>query len=166
MPELFMNLDPFAESFEPLRYLTVRPVQSLVKFFFTRTFIARATPRCSTRASHGDRCILVCILSYCRERASGASATRLHFEYFPDSRLLGRSLAQASATTMHLMLIVSLVVLLVAQLSHAQLDFLYSVQRHGARNVLPKSALLTETDANGGPTLLPQGQHQTFLAGE
>ncbi|MEW5318965.1 MAG: hypothetical protein WDW38_010143 [Sanguina aurantia] len=64
-----------------------------------------------------------------------------------------------------MMLIVSLVVLLVAQPSHAQLDFLYSVQRHGARNVLPKSALLTETDANGGPTLLPQGQHQTFLAG-
>lgn len=41
----------------------------------------------------------------------------------------------------------------------------YSVQRHGARNVLPKSSLLKETDAFGGPTLLPQGRKQCFDAG-
>lgn len=66
-----------------------------------------------------------------------------------------------------MMLVLSLFTLLtLTQTTHANLDFVYSVQRHGARNVLPKSALLTETDANGGPTLLPQGERQTFLAGE
>lgn len=65
------------------------------------------------------------------------------------------------------MFVLSLFTLLtISQTAHANLDFVYSVQRHGARNVLPKSALLTETDANGGPTLLPQGERQTYLAGE
>lgn len=41
----------------------------------------------------------------------------------------------------------------------------YSVQRHGARNMLPKTALLQESDATGGPTLLPQGQSQANRAG-
>lgn len=40
---------------------------------------------------------------------------------------------------------------------HASLIAVYSIQRHGARNVLPKSALLAESSIIGGPTLLPQG---------
>ncbi|KAG2435149.1 hypothetical protein HXX76_007234 [Chlamydomonas incerta] len=47
----------------------------------------------------------------------------------------------------------------------AKLVMVYSLQRHGARNVLPKGALLTETDLIGGPTLLPEGQRQTYNAG-
>ncbi|KAG2425428.1 hypothetical protein HYH02_015034 [Chlamydomonas schloesseri] len=47
----------------------------------------------------------------------------------------------------------------------ADLVMVYSLQRHGARNVLPKGALLTETDLIGGPTLLPEGQRQTYNAG-
>lgn len=50
--------------------------------------------------------------------------------------------------------------------SLASLAAVYSLQRHGARNVLPKTALLAESDLIGGPTLLPQGQRQTYEAGE
>lgn len=49
--------------------------------------------------------------------------------------------------------------------SLASLAAVYSLQRHGARNVLPKTALLAESDLIGGPTLLPQGQRQTYEAG-
>lgn len=48
---------------------------------------------------------------------------------------------------------------------HCDLVLVYSVSRHGARNVLPKSSLLAESEATGGPTLLPQGQKQCYEAG-
>lgn len=41
----------------------------------------------------------------------------------------------------------------------------YAVTRHGARNVLPKSATLQESEATGGPTLLPQGIQGSTAAG-
>lgn len=41
----------------------------------------------------------------------------------------------------------------------------YSVQRHAARNVLPKTSNLQESDATGGPTLLPVGASQAYDAG-
>jgi hypothetical protein len=41
----------------------------------------------------------------------------------------------------------------------------YSVQRHAARNVLPKTSNLQESDATGGPTLLPAGATQAYTAG-
>ncbi len=41
----------------------------------------------------------------------------------------------------------------------------YSIARHGARNVLPKSANLSETDQSGGPALIPAGQQQCYDAG-
>lgn len=47
----------------------------------------------------------------------------------------------------------------------ANVVMVYSVQRHAARNVLPKSANLTESDATGGPTLLPAGAKQAHDAG-
>lgn len=49
--------------------------------------------------------------------------------------------------------------------AHSDLILAYSIQRHGARNVLSKSALLTESDATGGPTLLPAGQQMCYAAG-
>lgn len=49
--------------------------------------------------------------------------------------------------------------------SGSQLLMVYSIQRHGARNVLPKSSLLAESEATGGPTLLPQGKRQCRAAG-
>lgn len=48
---------------------------------------------------------------------------------------------------------------------NSNLVMVYSIQRHGARNVLPKSSVLTESEATGGPTLLPQGKEQCRLAG-
>lgn len=57
--------------------------------------------------------------------------------------------------------------LLLVQLAAAQkVVLLYSIERHGARNVLPKSALLQESDSMGGPTLLPEGQSQAYRVGE
>lgn len=50
-------------------------------------------------------------------------------------------------------------------LAEASLLAVYSLQRHGARNVLPKGIFLTEDALVGGPTLLPQGQQQTYTAG-
>jgi hypothetical protein len=47
----------------------------------------------------------------------------------------------------------------------SELVLAYSIQRHGARNVLPKSADLTESDPAGGPTLLPAGQQMCYEAG-
>ena len=49
--------------------------------------------------------------------------------------------------------------------SPTQLLLVYSIQRHGARNVIPKAANLSESDANGGPSLLPEGQRQAWNAG-
>lgn len=60
------------------------------------------------------------------------------------------------------------VLLLLAMLAtccNADLVMVYSIQRHGARNVLPKSSTLKESEATGGPTLLPEGQRQCFEAG-
>lgn len=48
---------------------------------------------------------------------------------------------------------------------HASVIHVFSVSRHGARNVLPKNATLHESEATGGPTLLPQGQRQCYDAG-
>lgn len=62
--------------------------------------------------------------------------------------------------------LVAAVLNLCSLLSSAELVMVYSIQRHGARNVLPKSSILTESEATGGPTLLPQGQRQCFEAGE
>lgn len=55
--------------------------------------------------------------------------------------------------------------LLLARLAAADLLLAYSIERHGARNVLPKTATLKESDAAGGPTLLPEGQLQAWKAG-
>jgi hypothetical protein len=41
----------------------------------------------------------------------------------------------------------------------------FSVQRHGARNVLPKTSGLQESSTSGGPTLLPQGMRQAYDVG-
>eukprot|EP00879_Flechtneria_rotunda_P020900 GHRR01022006.1.p1 GENE.GHRR01022006.1~~GHRR01022006.1.p1 ORF type:complete len:178 (+),score=45.77 GHRR01022006.1:338-871(+) len=62
---------------------------------------------------------------------------------------------------------IPLLLLLAAMLpgSSGDLVMVYSIQRHGARNVLPKGSLLTENEATGGPTLLPQGQRQCYEAG-
>lgn len=59
-------------------------------------------------------------------------------------------------------------VLLLGGLSWAEAELVavYSVQRHGARNVLPKSSTLKESDSYGGPTLLPAGRKQCYEAGE
>lgn len=64
-----------------------------------------------------------------------------------------------------LSLLCCLLLITTVQLGQAKLVLVYSVQRHGARNVLPKTALLSEPDTNGGATLLPQGERQTQLAG-
>lgn len=63
----------------------------------------------------------------------------------------------------YVVLLVAVVQLLPAV--NSELVLVYSIQRHGARNVLPKSALLTEASAAGGPTLLPAGQQMCLLAG-
>jgi len=41
----------------------------------------------------------------------------------------------------------------------------FGIVRHAARNVLPKSANLTESDATGGPALLSQGVRQAHSVG-
>lgn len=74
---------------------------------------------------------------------------------------------QRSATggMMRLFLLLSLSALL-WQPADAELLAVFSIQRHGARNVLPKTALLKESDARGGPALLPEGQRQAYNAGQ
>ena len=47
----------------------------------------------------------------------------------------------------------------------AKLVLVYSVNRHGARNVLNKNANLTESDAYGGAALLPEGEKMCYDAG-
>ena len=49
--------------------------------------------------------------------------------------------------------------------TQARVVMVYGVQRHGARNVLPKTADLKESASVGGPTLLPEGQRQAYAAG-
>lgn len=49
--------------------------------------------------------------------------------------------------------------------ARAEVVLVYSVQRHGARNALPKTSLLKESAAAGGPTLLPEGERQAYNAG-
>lgn len=61
-------------------------------------------------------------------------------------------------------LIIPLLLLFVSVI-HAELVLVYTINRHGARNVLRKDANLTESDANAGPTLLPQGRAQVNAAG-
>ncbi|PRW05761.1 acid phosphatase [Chlorella sorokiniana] len=62
-------------------------------------------------------------------------------------------------------LLALLLPLLLACQAGGELLMVYSVQRHGARNVLPKTATLKESDAAGGPTLLPEGQLQAYKVG-
>lgn len=50
-------------------------------------------------------------------------------------------------------------------LVHAELVSVYTIQRHGARNVLPKTAHLKEDDSTGGPTLLPEGERGCYECG-
>lgn len=52
-----------------------------------------------------------------------------------------------------------------AQAPATSLRLLFSIQRHGARNVLPKTSLLLENSTLGGPTLLPKGQRMCYDAG-
>ncbi|GAX74513.1 hypothetical protein CEUSTIGMA_g1962.t1 [Chlamydomonas eustigma] len=47
----------------------------------------------------------------------------------------------------------------------ATVAMLFSVQRHGARLLLPENPYLNDSDAQGGPALLPQGQRQCYNAG-
>jgi len=47
----------------------------------------------------------------------------------------------------------------------AWVAMVYSIHRHGARNALPKSLTLKESDAIGGVTLLPEGERLCFNAG-
>lgn len=68
-------------------------------------------------------------------------------------------------TSCLLLLAATLLLLLAPAAVNGELVLVYSIQRHGARNVLPKSALLTESDATGGPTLLPAGQQMCIAAG-
>ena len=49
--------------------------------------------------------------------------------------------------------------------ARADLVFVYSVERHGARNILPKTALLKEDPNGGGPDLLPQGEAMCHSVG-
>lgn len=66
----------------------------------------------------------------------------------------------------YVLLVCYTLVVMVPLAAQCELIMAYSIQRHGARNVLPKSAVLTESDASGGPTLLPAGQQMCFEAGE
>lgn len=72
---------------------------------------------------------------------------------------------KAMAQSTHLLLLLPLICGW-AFLVEGEVVLVYSIQRHGARNVLPKSATLSESDSNGGPTLLPEGQRQAWEAGE
>lgn len=58
-----------------------------------------------------------------------------------------------------------LLLLLACPVINGDLVQVYTINRHGARNVLRKDANLTESDANGGPTLLPQGRAMVNAAG-
>jgi hypothetical protein len=53
----------------------------------------------------------------------------------------------------------------VANMASAEVLMVFGVNRHAARNVLPKAANLTESDAAGGPALLTQGVQQAYSAG-
>mgnify|MGYP001811081498 CR=1 FL=1 len=52
-----------------------------------------------------------------------------------------------------------------AQRAAGEVAMVWAVTRHGTRNVLPKSANLTEGDATCGPTLLPKGVVASMAAG-
>ena len=43
-------------------------------------------------------------------------------------------------------------------LCNAEIAMVFSINRHGARNLLQKNAYLNDSAALGGPSLLPQGQ--------
>jgi len=51
------------------------------------------------------------------------------------------------------------------KMANSELVMVYSVTRHAARNVLPKSANLSESEATGGPSLLAKGHEQAAKAG-
>ena len=57
------------------------------------------------------------------------------------------------------------IIVYVAVAVRSEVAMVFSVQRHGARNVLPKNAFLSDSDAFGGPSLLPAGQSQCDKAG-
>lgn len=66
---------------------------------------------------------------------------------------------------MHRALLVVACLLITVGQGVSELLMVYSIQRHGARNVLPKTQNFTEKDLRGGPTLLPQGQRMCYNAG-
>ncbi len=47
----------------------------------------------------------------------------------------------------------------------AAVAMVFSVHRHGARNLLPKNAFLSDDGAYGGPQLLPTGLRQCYTVG-
>ena len=48
----------------------------------------------------------------------------------------------------------------------SEIAMVFSIQRHGARNLLQKNAYLNDSDAFGGPALLSQGQKMCNNAGQ
>ena len=56
--------------------------------------------------------------------------------------------------------------LIAASMAHAEVAMIFSLQRHGARNLLQKNAYLNDSDSFGGPALLPQGQRMCYSAGK
>lgn len=72
---------------------------------------------------------------------------------------------RARAAVLLLLAAAAAVAALPSPVSSSSLVMVYSIQRHGARNVLPKSSHLVESEATGGPTLLPAGQRQCYDAG-
>lgn len=64
-----------------------------------------------------------------------------------------------------LLLLLASLLLAGARQASGEVAMVWLVTRHGARNVLPKSSLLQETDAAGGPTLLPKGVNASVNAG-
>jgi len=75
-------------------------------------------------------------------------------------------MAAAAATAGTAAMLLLLLLMQPNYLVESRLVMVYSIQRHGARNVLPKTSDLKENEASGGPTLLPEGQRQCYLAGK
>ncbi len=64
-----------------------------------------------------------------------------------------------------MMLIAAVAIVALAASVHADVVMVYSIQRHGARNQLPKTSLLKESASLAGPTLLPLGERLCYNAG-
>ena len=65
---------------------------------------------------------------------------------------------EQAAVAMNTALFLGVLVAAAVPSARGALVSVYSIQRHGARNWLPKTALLAEQGIIGGPTLLPQGK--------